>query len=107
MTVAQCLAEALNQATCFVGRAGGGYSARQNTTAALRFPTAAAGSPHSVWEDRVMKTLLLCGGVYGEERGLDWLRRIVEAGQPEGIPLAGGVLKQGRPSPPRFPTLCL
>jgi hypothetical protein len=47
-----------------------------------------------------MKTLLLCGGVCGEERGLDWLRRIVEAGQPDGILFAGGVLNEGRPYEP-------
>jgi hypothetical protein len=43
-----------------------------------------------------MKTLLLCSGVNGEERGLDWLQRIVESGRPEGILFAGGVLNEGR-----------
>jgi Metallophosphoesterase, calcineurin superfamily len=43
-----------------------------------------------------MKTFLLCGGVYGETRGLDWLRRIVEARPPDGILFAGGVLNESR-----------
>jgi hypothetical protein len=39
-----------------------------------------------------VNTFLLCSGVHGQARGLDWLRRVVETRRPDGILFAGGVL---------------
>jgi hypothetical protein len=38
-----------------------------------------------------MKTFLVCSGVRGRERALDWLRQIVAERRPDGVLFAGGV----------------
>jgi hypothetical protein len=48
-----------------------------------------------------MNTFLLCAGVHGDERGLDYLQRIVENRRPAGILFAGGVLPTARCYEPR------
>jgi Icc-related predicted phosphoesterase len=39
-----------------------------------------------------MRHLLVCGGVGGRAKGLDWLRQVVEVRRPDAVLFAGGVL---------------
>ncbi|MBM4071545.1 MAG: hypothetical protein FJ271_21815 [Planctomycetes bacterium] len=43
-----------------------------------------------------MRRILLCAGVNGRQKALQWLRAAVQARQPDGIFFAGGVLSEGR-----------
>jgi hypothetical protein len=49
-----------------------------------------------------VNTFLLCGGVHGEERGLDHLQRLVASHRPDGILFAGGVLSPCRNYQPKI-----
>jgi hypothetical protein len=49
-----------------------------------------------------VSTFLLCGGIHGEERGLDRVRLLVESHRPDGILFAGGVLSPGRNYQPKL-----
>jgi hypothetical protein len=37
-----------------------------------------------------MRQFLICGGVHGERRNLDWMRTLVETKQPDGVLFIGG-----------------
>jgi Icc-related predicted phosphoesterase len=43
-----------------------------------------------------MRQFLICGGVHGERRSLDWMRTLVETKQPDGVLFVGGVLSPAR-----------
>jgi hypothetical protein len=43
-----------------------------------------------------MKRFLMCGGVWGSETALDWLRELVAQRRPDGLLFAGGILHPDR-----------
>lgn len=48
-----------------------------------------------------MKRLLVCGGLFGHEKGLQRLARAVDSYRPDGLVFVGGVLPRGRSYTPR------
>lgn len=51
-----------------------------------------------------MRRFLVCSGVHGRPKSLQWLRQMTEARQPDGILFAGGVLDTARQYTPRETT---
>lgn len=49
-----------------------------------------------------MKRLLVCGGLFGHEKGLQRLARAVDSYRPDGLLFVGGVLPRGRVYTPRM-----
>jgi hypothetical protein len=48
-----------------------------------------------------MRCFLICSGLHGEVRGLEWLAAIVARRHPDGVLFAGGVLPLERRYAPR------
>jgi hypothetical protein len=48
-----------------------------------------------------MRRLLLCSGAYGDNAGIEWLRRLAAERQPDAILFAGGILSPKREMVPR------